>query len=119
MMGLRDLANRLKAKPEELDAERLHDRFGGMDLTPIDQLECRTPSRVGGEVKRIRVAPRKGIPALEMVLTDGTADVVAVFTGRRHIAGIEHGRAVIIEGIAREERGRKVMLNPAYTLISS
>lgn len=118
-MGLRDIASRLKSKPEELDAERLKTRFSMLDLTPIASLQCRTSSRIGGEVKRMRVAPRQGTPALEIVLSDGTGDAVAVFTGRRHIEGIEHGRAVVIEGIAREERGRRIMLNPAYTLIAS
>ncbi len=118
-MGLRDIASRLKSKPEDLDTERLKARFATFDLTPISSLQCRTSSRIGGEVKRMRVAPRHGTPALEIVLSDGTADVVAVFTGRRHIEGIEHGRAVVIEGIAREEHGRRIMLNPAYTLIST
>ncbi|MCU1388999.1 MAG: hypothetical protein JWL72_2337, partial [Ilumatobacteraceae bacterium] len=44
---------------------------------------------------------------------------VAVFTGRRSIAGVENGRGIVIEGVAREERGRRIMLNPAYTLIAS
>jgi hypothetical protein len=118
-MGLRDLAHRLKSPQEELDAVRLHDRFANLGLMPISELQCRTSSRVGGEVKRMRVAPRKGIPALEIVLSDGTGDAVAVFTGRRHIAGIEHGRALIIEGVAHDERGQRVMLNPAYTLMSN
>ena len=65
------------------------------------------------------VAPRHGVPSLEVVVSDGTGDAVAVFTGRRSIAGIEHGRGMVIEGVAREERGRRIMLNPAYTLIGS
>ena len=118
-MGLRDLAQRLKSNPEHLDAERLQQRFTDLKLMPISELQCRVPSRVGGEVKRIRVAPRKGIPALEIVVSDGTGDAVAVFTGRRAIRGIEHGRAMVIEGVAHDERGRRVMLNPSYTLIAS
>ncbi|MEI7617713.1 MAG: DNA-binding protein [Actinomycetota bacterium] len=118
-MGLRDLAQRLKSKPEELDAERLQQRFTDLKLMPIAELQSRIPARVGGEVKRIRVAPRKGVAALEIVLSDGTGDAVAVFTGRRAIRGIEHGRAIIIEGVAHDERGRRVMLNPSYTLIPS
>ena len=118
-MGLRDLSKREKNKPEDLDAARLQQRFSALNMMPISELQCRVASSVCGEIKRIRVAPRKGIPALEIVLSDGTGDAVAVFTGRRSIAGIEHGRAVIIEGVAHDERGRRVMLNPSYTLISS
>jgi hypothetical protein len=42
---------------------------------------------------------------------------VAVFTGRRYVAGLEHNRAVVLEGVARSERGRLVLMNPAYTLL--
>jgi hypothetical protein len=39
-------------------------------------------------------------------------------TGRRAIAGMQPGRLAKFEGVLREERGRKVMLNPAYTLVA-
>lgn len=118
-MGLRDLAKRLTASIEELDAERLQDRFAGLSLTAISEMGCRQPVRVGGEVKRIRTAPRQGVPALEVVVSDGTGDAVAVFTGRRQIAGIEHHRALLLEGVPHAEGNRKIMLNPAYTLLPS
>jgi hypothetical protein len=117
-MGLRDLAQRLKSQPDELDTVRLQQRFSDLATMSIAELQCRDSSRIAGEIKRMRVAPRKGIPALEIVVSDGTGDAIAVFTGRRHIAGIEHGRAVILEGVAHDEHGRRVMLNPSYTLIS-
>lgn len=117
-MGIRDVAKRMTSDRTTLDNERLQARCGGLDVTPIVALVCRQSARVGGEVKRIRVAPRHGIPSLEIVLSDGTGDAVAVFTGRRSIPGIEHGRTLVIEGVARDERGRRVMLNPAYTLLA-
>lgn len=116
-MGLRDLAKRLRASIDELDDERLQDRFSGLGLTTMGELEARTPARVGGEVTRTRIAPRSGVPAYEITISDGTGSVVAVFTGRRSVAGLEHHRAVLVEGVARAERGRLVMLNPAYTLL--
>jgi RecG-like helicase len=116
-MGLRDLAKRLRASIDELDDERLQDRFSGLGLTTMGELEPRTPARVGGEVTRTRIAPRSGVPAYEITISDGTGSVVAVFTGRRQVAGLEHHRAVLVEGVARSERGRLVMLNPAYTLL--
>ena len=64
------------------------------------------------------IAPRQGVPTLEVVISDGTGSVTAVFTGRRNIIGIEHGRAVILEGVAVPERGHNVLFNPAYTLIA-
>jgi hypothetical protein len=116
-MGLRDLAKRLKASVEELDDERLQDRFSGLALTPLGELGARQPARVGGEIMRTRIAPRSGINAFEITVSDGTGSAVAVFTGRRYVPGMEHSRAVLLEGVARAERGRLVMLNPAYTLL--
>ena len=65
----------------------------------------------------MRTVPRSGVPSLEIVVCDGTGDAVAVFTGRRAVGGLEHGRGVLIEGVAHDERGRRVILNPAYTLL--
>ena len=116
-MGLRDLAKRLRTSVDELDGRRLQDRFSGLGLTCIGEMTARTPERVGGEITRMRVAPRSGVQAFEVTIDDGTGTAVAVFTGRRHLAGVEHNRAVVLEGVARAERGRLMMLNPAYTLL--
>ena len=102
---------------EDLHDERLQDRFAGLDVTPLSGLQCRERARVGGEITRMRLTPRSGAPALEIVISDGTGDAVAVFTGRRSIPGIEHGRALLLEGVAHAERGKRVFLNPAYTLL--
>lgn len=116
-MGLRDLAKRLTATVEQIDDERLQDRFAGLALTSLGDLEPRVAARVGGEVSRTRIVPRSGVPSFEITVADGTGTAVAVFTGRRYVAGLEHSRAVVLEGVARAERGRLVMLNPAYTLL--
>ena len=116
-MGLRDLAKRLSASVEQIDEERLQDRFSGLRLTPLGELQARVPARVGGEVSRTRIVPRSGVPAFEITVADGTGTAVAVFTGRRYVAGLEHNRAVVLEGVARTDRGRLVLMNPAYTLL--
>ena len=116
-MGLRDIAKRLKTSVEDLHDERLLDRFADLDLTSLGELTCRVPARVGGEVARMRLAPRSGVPALEIVVSDGSGAAVAIFTGRRNIPGIEHGRRLVLEGVAHEHHGRRVFLNPAYTLL--
>ena len=116
-VGIRDLAKRLTSSVDQLENDRLHDRFGTLDLTPVDRMGSRANVRVGGEVKRIRTAPRSGVPTLEITVCDGTGDAVAVFTGRRRIAGIETGRAIVLEGVPHPNRGRNIMLNPSYTLL--
>ena len=116
-MGLKDLVKRFTTPVEEIDAGRLHDRFAALGLTDIAQLPMRTPSRFGGQVKRLRIVPRSGIPSLEVVVEDGTGHAVLVFSGRRELAGLEHGRHMTVEGVAHLERGHKVVLNPAYMLL--
>ncbi len=116
-MGLRDLAKRLTVSVRELDDQRLQERFNGVGLTTMADLPCRVPVRVGGEITRMRTTPRQGVPSFEITVSDGTGQTVAVFTGRRHLGGVEHNRAIVLEGVAHDERGRRVMLNPAYTLI--
>ena len=117
-MSLRSaLHKRLGGSVAELDRTRLQDRCRGLGVTPIDELTHRVPVRVGGEVKRVIVAPRNGVPNLEVMLTDGTGTITAIFAGRRIIPGIEHGRAIVLEGVAVDERDRSVIYNPAYTLV--
>ena len=116
-MGIRDLAKRLTASVEQIDDERLQDRFATLEVTKIGAVTARTATRIGGEITRTRITPRSGVPAFEISISDGTGIAVAVFTGRRHVAGLEHHRAVVLEGVPRAERGRMVMLNPAYTLL--
>jgi RecG-like helicase len=101
----------------ELHDAKLANRFGAVACTPIGEVEARQRSTVGGEVKRMRSVPRSGSPAFEVMISDGTGDVVAVFVGRRSIAGIEIGGHLMIEGVPRSEQNRLVMVNPAYTLL--
>ena len=116
-MGLRDLKKRLTASVRELDDQRLQDRFHGLDITAMADLQCRLPVRVGGEITRMRTMPRSGVAAVEVTVSDGTGSAVAVFTGRRQLGGVEHNRAIVLEGVAHDEHGKRVLLNPAYTLL--
>jgi hypothetical protein len=117
VMGLKDAFNS-KAKPmRELDAERLVDRFAELRLQPLSELEARDRTKVCGEVKRMTIKPRSGIPSTEIVINDGTGDATVIFSGRRHVAGIEHGHCIVIEGVAFADANRLVFLNPKYSLL--
>jgi hypothetical protein len=111
------LRQRLGASVAELDRTRLQDRCRGLDVTPIGEAARRVPVRVGGEVKRVIVAPRNGVPNLEVMINDGTGAITAVFAGRRRIPGIDHGRAIVLEGVTVDLGDRAVIYNPAYTLV--
>ena len=117
-MALRHRAkSKLTASVSDLDKARLQDRYRGLDFTHIDECPRRVPVRIGGEVQGIRVVPRSGSPSLEVTIADGTARAVAVFLGRRSLPGVAPGRSVLLEGVGREEDGRTILLNPAYTIL--
>ena len=117
VMGLKDAFNS-KVKPvRQLDAERLVDRFAELRLQPLGELEARDRTKVCGEVKRMTIKPRSGIPSTEIVINDGTGDATVIFSGRRHVAGIEHGHCIIVEGVAYADENRLVILNPKYSLL--
>jgi hypothetical protein len=97
--------------------EKLQDKYAKQAECAIADAPMRVPVRVCGEVQRQRLVPRAGSPVLEVVVSDGTADAFALFTGRRSLGGLHHGRGVLIEGVAHLERGRRVFINPSYTLL--
>jgi hypothetical protein len=117
-VGLKDLKRRLSAGGAELHQSTLQSRYAGLGETPMGETPERTPVRMCGEVTRQKIVPRAGSPVMELTISDGTGDVVVIFTGRRSISGLSHGRGVELTGVAHYEHGRLVMLNPAYTLLS-
>jgi len=118
-MGLKRIVRGLTASADDLDRQRLTGRFGELDLGQAALGECplRRPVRVTGEVAGMRVVPRAGTTSLEVSVEDGTGEATAIFSGRRRIRGLDPGRGVVLEGVARRERGRIVLLNPAYTIL--
>ncbi|MGH9182790.1 MAG: DNA-binding protein [Acidimicrobiales bacterium] len=118
-MGLKRVVRGLTATVEELERERLAGRFAHLEIDTerLDRCPLRCPVRVAGEVTGLRLVPRAGGPWLEISVSDGVGEAVAVFTGRRRIPGLGPGRAVVLEGVARRERQRLVLHNPAYTLL--
>jgi hypothetical protein len=120
-VALRKLVRGLRSSTDDLHRERLTERFAPQDLDtlPIVDAPSRTRIRIAGEVARMRVVPRAGSPSLEVTVDDGTGRATAVFTGRRKIAGIDPGRSLVLEGTARIEHNKLVLMNPAYTLLAS
>jgi amino acid transporter len=102
----------------ELDRERRAKRFEDADggTVHIGDAPRRVPIQIAGEVTGLRVVPKAGSPWLEVTVDDGTGGAVLVFTGRKRVPGIQPGRAIIAEGVARDERNRLTILNPRYSL---
>lgn len=113
-----ELHQRLIGSVVDADARRLQRRFHGVTMSQIAEVEERRPARFGGEVRSQHRSAPGSRPCLRVTINDGTGSAVAVFTGRSRIRGIEAGRAVLFEGVARRENGQLIVYNPAYTLLS-
>ncbi len=117
-MPFKKMVERLTKPTAELDREQLTQFCDARDLAPMDSLVARRPVKVGGEVRSIRIVPRAGAPALEVSVSDGRGSVVAVFLGRRKIAGLSPGRRIALEGVVARDGTRSLITNPAYELLS-
>ena len=84
--------------------------------TPIAAVRARSHVRVLGQVSRTRTKPARGIPSLCVQVNDGTGTVLAVWTGRRSIGGVELGRTILVEGVATDTPDGLTFLNPVYEL---
>ena len=119
-MALKNFLHRLTAPVEVLDEEQLREfcttRPG---VVPIDQVVAREPSTVVGEISSVRIVPKAGAPWLEVTVSDGTGKLVAMWTGRRRIAGIKPGQRLVLTGrpSATGPGGRLLIYNPRYELL--
>src|SRR5687768_10664138 len=119
-MALKDAFKRLTTSTAELDHERLRqfcaERPG---VTPIAQLVPRKEATVIGEITSVRIVPqREGSPWLEATVSDTTGSLVALWTGRRKIAGVVGGRRLMLSGRSAPSGpgGRPLIYNPVYEL---
>lgn len=116
-MGIKGLFSRSAQTREELTSERLSAKFGDLHLVPLSAMPMRERVAVCGEIRRMSIKPRAGIPAVEVEISDGSADLTVIFSGRERIPGIGHNRGLVVTGVAHMEGTRRVMLNPVYRLL--
>ena len=116
-MGLRERFARAGRGKEEIIAERLCEQFADLQMTPLAEMPMRERVNVCGEIRRMTVKPRGGIPAVEVEISDGTEHITLIFSGRNYIPGIGHNRGLVVCGVAHKEGSRRVMLNPMYRLL--
>ncbi|MGH9285755.1 MAG: OB-fold nucleic acid binding domain-containing protein [Acidimicrobiales bacterium] len=120
-MALKDFIHRLTASEAELSRENL-DRFCAVQagVTRIANLVPRAEAVAVGEITSLRIVPRpNGTTWLEATITDGTGSLVAMWTGRRKIAGIKPGRRLVVRGRGTPTgpAGRLLIYNPSYELL--
>jgi amino acid transporter len=87
-------------------------------VTAIGDVRWRDQVRVRGQVRSVRVAPQRDVPTLECVLDDGTGTLLAVFLGRRDLAGVRVGSRLEVVGTAGVHQSRLAILNPTYRLLA-
>lgn len=114
---LKNLRKKLTQSLDDIEDERLVNRLSDLGVQPIAEAPTREPILLAGEIQGLQVVPRAGSPSLEVTLSDGSGRAVAVFTGRRRLGGVDCGRRIVIEGVGRTERGRMIVVNPAYTIV--
>ena len=119
-MALKKAFRRLTAPVEELDAERLRAFCADRpDVITIAAVQPRQEVTVAGEIASVRIVPRAGSPSLEATITDGTGTLVAMWTGRRRIAGVAPGKRLVVRGrgMPSGTGGRLMLFNPNYELL--
>lgn len=116
-MTLREVVKRLRTPTDELDRAQLATRPRALGCTPIDQVADRQVVDLVGQVRSVRIVPRAGAPALDVTIDDGHGLALAVFYGRKSIAGVHAGSMMRVGGRARHDQGRVTLINPEYELL--
>ena len=119
-MPFKNMLRRFTTPVSELDAERLKEFCAGhAECAAIGEAQPRQEVSLVGEISSVRIVPRAGGPSLEANITDGTGTLVAVWTGRRRIAGIGPGKRLMISGRGAPigPGGRLLFYNPRYELL--
>ena len=115
-MALRKLVERLTKPVEEIDREKLEGMRTRAGAQRLDAAVPRERILAAGEIKAVRIVPRAGADALEVVVTDGSGSITGVFLGRRKIAGLSPGRKIVMEGMVARDGRRNLLFNPIYEL---
>jgi RecG-like helicase len=84
------------------------------DTDRISQCPTREPVQISGVVRRLTLRPSDGSITLEAVVTDGTGEITAMWTGRDHIPGLALGTQVVLKGVLGKDRSRRRMVNPDF-----
>ena len=119
-MALKNFLHKLTASVEELDEEQLRDFCTARPgVIAIGDVVPRQPSTVVGEISSVRIVRKAGAPWLEVTISDGTGKLVAMWTGRRKIAGVKPGARLVLTGRASPTGagGRLLIYNPLYELL--
>lgn len=113
---LRRVLQRLAPSQQEIENRELQRDVRATGCTRIQDAHDRERVVIRGTLRHVTLRPRAGTPALEAELYDGSGSVTVVWLGRRRIAGVEPGVALLVEGRMSTQDGVRVIYNPRYEL---
>lgn len=120
-MGILDTARKRRSilggySRESAETEELQGQVLVAGATPIDRCSRGEVVTACGVLRSVTVRPRAGVPAVEADLYDGSGHMRLVWLGRRHIAGIEAGRSLVVYGRMTCNGETTTLFNPRYEL---
>jgi amino acid transporter len=87
-------------------------------ITPIGSVTKNGKVTVEGRIHSVEIRPVEHSCVLACLVTDGTAEITALFYGRTNIPGVEPGSRIQLRGRVGIRDNGNVMINPAYELIA-
>ncbi|MFM1986991.1 MAG: hypothetical protein RIS18_1208 [Actinomycetota bacterium] len=107
------------ASDEELAAYELSEQSADRGSTLIDEIERGKTIQVTGVIKSATVKPSSQVPSYEVEVFDGSGNLVVIWQGRKHVAGVEPGTRIEVEGRVTFLSGKPCLHNPVYKILSS
>ena len=107
------------ASDDELAAYELSEQSATRGSTLIDEIERGETIQVTGIVKTATIKPNSQVPAYEVEISDGSGSLIIIWQGRKHVAGIEPGTRIEVEGRITFLSGKPCLHNPVYKILSS
>lgn len=107
------------ASDEELAAYELSEHSATRGSTLIEEIERGKTIQVTGVVKTATIKPNNQVPAYEIEIFDGSGNLIVIWQGRKHVAGIEPGTRLEVEGRITFLSGKPCLHNPVYKILSN
>ena len=107
------------ASDEELAAYELFEHSSKSGSTLIEEIERGETIQVTGVVKSATIRPINQVPAYEVEISDGSGSLIIIWQGRKHVAGIEPGTRLEVEGRITFLSGKPCLHNPVYKILSN
>ena len=107
------------ASDEELAAYELSEHSATRGSTLIEEIERGKTIQVTGVVKTATIKPNNQVPAYEVEIFDGSGKLIVIWQGRKHVAGIEPGTRIEVEGRITFLSGKPCLHNPVYKILSN